>query len=563
MYTPLMMPAVFPVTCHTDFVGPGSIFVAIEGYADNGINYIQQAIEKGARTIVVRQNTVFDDALREFINERNVIVEYVVNTRKALALLSAREAGYPAQKLSIVGITGTKGKTTTSFLLEHIMWSTGYKTALISSAQNRICGYNFPAPLTTPQPDYLQQFLKLCVENNVDYVIMEIAAQALTLYRVEGIVLCGIIFTNFSHEHLEFYATLDDYFQAKCLIFAMAAENAPILVNEDNEWCARLFALYMHAIGYGFGQRIVCPLSDKLLFLKKSINTQKFFSRARLKPNLHFVLIGYPLEGTENGSKGLYSSARRNPSTRPSPRLRRAGGCLLLSNVEASGRAQRENYYRGIHLSDSVTGINFQITYQKTSIAIVRSKLFGEYNAYNVLAAVSMALELNENVSVMQHALQTFTGVPGRLQEHVLANGARCFIDYAHNPESFQAVLSTLRLLTDHLIVIFGAGGGRDRSKRPLMGEIAAQIADSVIITSDNPRLEDPSIIADDIIHGIPAHMRYKVMQDLDRKKAIEQACFLSDQGSIIALLGKGPDEYQIIGKTKYYFSERAILEKL
>jgi len=477
MYTPLMMPAVFPVTCHTDFVGPGSIFVAIEGYADNGINYIQQAIEKGARTIVVRQNTVFDDALREFINERNVVVDYVVNTRKALALLSAREAGYPAQKLSIVGITGTKGKTTTSFLLEHIMCSAGYKTALISSAQNRICGYNFPAPLTTPQPDYLQQFLKLCVENNVDYVIMEIAAQALTLYRVEGIVLCGIIFTNFSHEHLEFYATLDDYFQAKCLIFAMVAENAPIVVNKDNEWCTRLFALHTHAIGYGF---------------KKQIND-----------------------------------------------------------------------YRGIHLSDPIARINVQIQYQKTSINVVCSKLFGEYNAYNVLAAVSMALELNVNASVIQYALQTFTGVPGRLQEHVLANGARCFIDYAHNPESFQAVLSTLRLLTDHLIVIFGAGGGRDRSKRPLMGEIAAQIADIVIITSDNPRLEDPSVIADDIIHGIPARMRYKVVQDLDRKKAIEQACFLSDHGSIIALLGKGPDEYQIIGRTKYYFSERTILEQL
>jgi len=488
MYTSLMMPAVFPVTCHTDFVGPGSIFVAIEGYADNGINYIQQAIEKGARTIVVRQNTVLNDEVSKCIDEHGVIVEYAVNTRKALALLSAREAGYPAQKLSIIGITGTKGKTTTSFLLEHIVCSAGYKTALISSAQNRICGYNFPAPLTTPQPDYLQQFLKLCVENDVDYVIMEIAAQALTLYRVEGIILCGIIFTNFSHEHLEFYATLDDYFQAKCLIFSMVAENAPILVNEDNEYTAQLL--------------------DSSTVIGNKLLAE------------HVGIISYGFEANQVDVRGI---------------------CSIDQSREVS-----------IH-----------VQYQLCDDVFICPILFGAYNAYNVLAAVSMALELNVKTSVIQYALQTFTGVPGRLQEHILSNGARSFIDYAHNPESFQAVLSTLRLLTDHLIVIFGAGGGRDRSKRPMMGAIAASIADVVIITSDNPRFEDPSIIADDIFHGIPAHMRYKVVCELDRKKAIEQACFLSDQGSIIALLGKGPDEYQIIGKTKHYFSERTILEQL
>ena len=478
MNSSIVMPRIFPVTCHTDFVGQGSCFVAIEGYADNGLNYIKQAINNGARTIVVHHDTLLDDDLRSFIAEQGVVVERVDNTRKKLATLSAQAAGVPAKKLKIIGITGTKGKTTTSFLLEHMLHAAGYKTALISSAKNRICGNAFPAPLTTPQPDYLQQFLKLCVDNDVDYVVMEVAAQALTLHRVEGIVFCGIIFTNFSHEHLEFYPTLEDYFCAKRLIFSMAADNAPLLVNGDDERGAQLLTQYQSARHYGFGD----------------IN-----------------------------SHGYKASLVTDPTA-------------IIS----------------IHVENQGISNNFMCP-----------ALFGAYNAYNVLAAVGMALALNVDCIVIQQALQTFAGVPGRLQEHLLPNGARSFIDYAHNPESFKAVLSTLRALTPQLIVIFGAGGGRDKSKRPMMGVIAAEIADIVVVTSDNPRLENPATIADDIIQGVPSSYSYKIVQELDRKKAIELAYHLSDHGSIIALLGKGPDEYQIIGTTKNYFSEQNILEQL
>jgi UDP-N-acetylmuramoyl-L-alanyl-D-glutamate--2,6-diaminopimelate ligase len=470
------MPSVFPVTCHTDFVGQGSTFVAIEGYADNGSKYIKQAIEKGARTIVVHHDTFLDDELRAFIEKNVVVVKRVDNTRKALASLSAQAAGFPAQKLKIIGITGTKGKTTTSFLLEHILHSADYKTALISSAKNRICGFGFPAPLTTPQPDYLQQFLKLCLENDVDYVVMEVAAQALTLYRVEGIIFCGIIFTNFSHEHLEFYPTLVDYFHAKCLIFGMAKHNAPLLINANDEHGRQLLAQHKTARSYGF---------------KNGIN------------------------------------------------------------------------YLGTFISAPTSSIALTVHRPDNNSEFICPALFGEYNAYNVLAATSMALELHVQTPIIKQALQAFAGVPGRLQEHVLPNGARCFIDYAHNPESFFAVLSTLRVLTQQLIVVFGAGGGRDKSKRPMMGNIVANIADIVVVTSDNPRLEDPAVIADDIISGIPELSRHKIVQELDRKRAIEAAYLFSDHGSIIVLLGKGPDEYQIIGTTKNYFSERQIVEQL
>ena len=473
------MPATFPVTAHTDFVQAGSVFVAIEGYADNGVNYIKKAIEKGARTIVVHHDTCLDEELSLLIKKQGVFLMRVANTRLALAQLSAAHAGSPAKNLRIIGITGTKGKTTTSFLLEHILRSAGHKTALISSAKNKILGHEFSSPLTTPQPDYLQQFLKVCADNEVEYVVMEVAAQALSLHRVEGIEFCGLIFTNFSHEHLEFYSTLDDYFAAKNLIFGMAQEGSPILVNGDDVRGKEILMRQKNSKAYGFGSAI--------------------------------------------------------------------------SDAD----------YASTYISSPAQAIDLQVNHADVQEQFVCQTLFGAYNGYNVLAACSMALELRVSSGAIQQGLTSFTGVPGRLQQHVLPNGARSFIDYAHNPESFFALLSTLRLLTDNLIVIFGAGGGRDIHKRPVMGSIAVEIADTVIITTDNPRLEDPIAIADDITRGIAPQLQHKITRQLDRQKAIEHAYALSSHGSIIALLGKGPDEYQIIGTTKYYFSEKQILQQL
>lgn len=484
----ISMPLTFPVTCHTNFVGKDSIFVAIQGYADNGINYVKEAIEKGARTIVVHHNAILDDELYTYTKLHNVIIKRVSNPRKALAELSAKAAGFPAKQLKIIGITGTKGKTTTAFLLEHILQHAGYKTALISSAHNKINNVIFPPSLTTPQPDYLHQFLKLCVENTVDYVVMEVAAQALTLHRVEGITFCGIIFTNFSHEHLEFYSNLDDYFRAKYLIFNHAHNGAPLLINSDNKYSAQLLD-------------------------NTSETGKKLFSN-------HTNVISY----------GFYAQATTQAT----------------------------------HLTNPIYGITIQILHKQQNMGpFTCFQLFGEYNAYNIFAAASMAFCLHVHEQTIKTALSIFPGVPGRLQQHALPNGARSFIDYAHNPESFKAILSTLRALTDHLIVVFGAGGGRDKSKRPIMGVVATEIADIVIITSDNPRLEDPEIIAQDIIRDVPSILHNKIVHELDRKKAIEYAYQLSDEGSIIALLGKGPDEYQIIGTKKIHFSEKAIIEQL
>jgi UDP-N-acetylmuramoyl-L-alanyl-D-glutamate--2,6-diaminopimelate ligase len=462
------LPKTFPVTCHTDHVGPGSTFVAIKGMQEDGIKYVVQAIQKGATKIVVYQDAVLNDEILGLIEKNNIEFARVENPRKALAQLSAQALDYPAQKLKILGVTGTKGKTTTCFLLEHLLVHAGYKTALLSTVHNKINGTIFPTNLTTQHPDYLHVFFATCVQQGVEYVVMEVAAQAFSLNRVEGIAFDGAIFTNFDLEHAEFYATMEDYFAAKCQIFTQTKKGAPALVNIDD------------------------------IHLKKLNN-----------------VISY----------SLYE--------------------------------QCANFYA--HYKPDLTSTQIVL---KDEYYFCHT-LLGEYNAYNLLAAVSLLHSLGLPSDVLNNGLQTFAGVPGRMQLHTLPNGARGCIDNAHNPSSYKALLSTLRKLTDDLIVVFGCGGQRDATKRPIMGSIAAELCDTVLLTSDNPRTEDPAVIIEDIYEGIAKERQYKVIKELDRKVAIEKAYKLSKSTSIIAILGKGHDEYQLINGVKYPFSEKDILHHL
>lgn len=462
-----MNTSIFPVSCHTDHIGPGSTFVVIQGLTENGVKYIPLAIVKGATRIVIQHNTMIADEIAAHIKEKQVELVHVENSRKALALLSAQAVGYPAQTLKIIGITGTKGKTSTSFLVEHILKYAGYKTALLGTVKNSIAGVDVPATLTTPQPDYLHMFLRQCVEYNVEYVVMEVAAQAFSLHRIEGIFFDVALMTNFSQEHGEFYATQEDYFAAKTQILEHLKPHAPLLVNADDVWCQKLLDLE-HVKGFNLG-----------------------------------------------------------------------------SNDPDSLIAQCNVSWKNIDYIFSCPA------------------LIGSFNRYNLLASCLIALELDIEPSIIQESLQSFAGVPGRVEQYKLPNGALGVIDYAHNPSSFSAVLSTLRALTDHLIVVFGCGGDRDASKRPVMGAIAAELADLIVITSDNPRSENPADIADAIFGGIKESDQKKVLRELDREKAIKLAYAHAKPGGIVALLGKGPDEYQQIGQIKYRFSEKSILRGL
>jgi len=466
------MKKLFPVTAHTDHVGPGCTFVAIPGYHADGTQYVASAIKKGIRTIVLEESAALDQESEQLIKQHAVTITRVTNTRKALAQLSAQAAGYPADKLKIIGITGTKGKTTTAHLLFHILQASGISAALIGTVNNQINYTVYPPSLTTPQPDYLHQFLKECVEQQIEWVVMEVAAHAVTLDRIDGIKFDCIIITNIAQEHLEFYDSMDEYAAAKINLLKYRKLGAPAWLNG----------------------------ADKRL-QKITANTCFFYS--------------------------------------------------LGQSADITG-----NYHPGnLFVVD--------VTYQDQIRSMVCSALMGKYNAYNLLAAVSGALTAGLLLEHISHAIKTFTGLRGRLERYQLPNGAVAIIDYAHNPLSYEALLSTLKVTTEHLMVIFGAGGERDADRRPQMAAIVAQYADQIIITTDNPRHEDLQQIVEDLLSGIPENKRERVIIEPDRKRAIEIAYQKSHPGSLIALLGKGPDEYQLIGNKKIAFSERTILEQL
>ncbi len=469
------MPSIYPVACHTDNIGPGSVFVAIRGTHIDGAAYICEAIKRGAREIIIDHETVFDASTADCIKAANVLVSRVTNTREALALRSAQANGNPAQQLTIIGVTGTKGKTTSCYLLEHIFKTAGYRTALSTTVTTRILDTEWRSPLTTPQPDYLQVFLRACVEQAVAMVIMEVSAQALSCHRLDGIFFAGILWTNFSHEHGEFYATMDDYLAAKSLIFDHRLPDCKSWINSDDPNLAELHERYAGISSFSMH-------------------------------DAHATVHGTCTAATQAGLEFT--------ATMP-------GNSSCHSTVPA---------------------------------------LIGDFNVYNCLGAAALAQSFAISCKVIQQAYQTFVKVPGRLERYRLPNGATAFIDYAHNPSSYTAVLQLLATYTDHLIILAAAGGDRDATKRPIMGAIAAKYGQIVIITSDNPRSEDPEAIADQVMAGIPDNHTSQIMRVIDRELAIRAAYAVSRPGSIIALLGKGPDEYQILGSVTLPFSERAIL---
>lgn len=473
----ILMSKNFLVTSHTKYVGKGSIFVAVKGQKENGIDYIVQALQKGAKTIVIQKDVLLPDEILYVIQSHGAVLARVENPRRALAQLSAQAYGYPAHKVKIIAVTGTKGKTTTSWLLAHLLSQAGKKTALLSTVRNRIGNVELPTELTTPQPDYIHAFLHECVQQEIEWVIMETAAQAASLHRIDGIEFDGALYTNFSPTHAEFYADIEDYFAAKQSILQQVKLISPIILNGDDEQVANL----------------------------------------------------------QNNFKQAFCLYRDMPSKD-----------LSFNQLPAT------------------LGLAWQLKYQNKVAMFECPALIGTFNVYNCAMAAALAITLGIKPTILADGFKTFKGVPGRLERYQLPNGSQCIIDYAHTPSSFKAVLSLLRKMTTNLIVVFGAGGERDRTMRPQLGAIASTIADLVVLTTDNPRRENIQDIITDIQSGIDAITQSKrVVIELDRKEAIKKAYAHSSKGTIIALLGKGPDEYQLIGTTKIPFSERAIVTSL
>ena len=476
----IVLPKIFPVACHTDNVGLGTVFVAICGQKYDGLLYIPQAVAKGASCVVVQNDAVISDDMLSLLRTHGVSLVRVENARKSLAELSAKAAGYPAEKLKIIGITGSKGKTTSVYVLEALLKRLGKKVARLSTVANAIDGQEFHAVLTTGQPDYLHQFFAVCVAQGVEYVAMEVAAQATTFNRIDDIAFDGLIFTNLEREHAELYPTMEEYFAAKCAIIDKLKPGAMCVVNGDD--------LY--------GQQVL----------------------------------------------GLYPSKTQS---------------FTLDDMSEL-QDQSQTVTRVKHDNNQVV-----FTSANATFTLPISGLVGEFNVRNLAGAVMVLVANGCDSTVLSNDIFTIPKVPGRLEEYALSNGARAYIDYAHTPASFESLLSVMRGLTDDLIVVFGAGGNKDTIKRPLMGKVAYKYADFVVITNDNPRQEDPEKIVRDIIAGIENPEKSKVVVELDRTKAIEIAYNYSKKGSIIMLLGKGVDEYQIVGLEKSFFSEKQVLQSL
>jgi UDP-N-acetylmuramoyl-L-alanyl-D-glutamate--2,6-diaminopimelate ligase len=472
----MLIPEHYPVTCDSRRVGPGSTFVAIPGFTTNGTVFIPKALAQGATRIVLATKDYTHD-IAAMCQQHGATVFLVENPRAALADLAAEALDYPAKKLSIIGITGTKGKSTTTMLIAHLLEASGHKVALINTIYNSICGEREKSTHTTPEADYLQLFFATCVERGVTHVIMEVSSHALSLSRTRGIVFKATGFTNLAPEHLDFYNSMEEYFAAKASIFMQTDAQSIIAINADNEWSAQAIKAAKEAV-------------------------QK----------THAAVTTFGLEGSSTPSDC----------------------CMVINTASADG----------IKLSFI------------ENLVVECPQLFGSFNCYNIAMAILIAAHCGMTHDQIKSALSAFPGVPGRLQRHILKNGARTFVDYAHNPSSMGEVLKTLRPFTSHLIVVFGCGGDRDTTKRPVMGSIAALYADRIIITNDNPRTEEPAAIITQIMAGIPADKQPVVTSIQDRRAAIALAAQEAHPHSIIALLGKGHEDYYLIGNQRTHLDD-------
>ena len=449
-----MIPKIYPVTCHTDHVGPNSTFVAIKGFSVDGNKYIKDAIKNGATKIISEQK---NSEIIKLCKKLNIEFKQVKNARLELAIQSSKILKTKNIETKIIGITGTKGKTTTTYIIEHILRSAGFKTALIGTIKNQILNKEINSINTTPESDFLHMFLHQCSKKSketfnvdVDYVVMEVSSHALSLNRTYGLKFDSIGFTNLDSEHLDFYKTMQKYFNAKFKIFKQIKNDSSIIINKDNIWGKKAIEL-----------------------IKKKNNI-------------------VPLE------KKMFDQIKK----------------------------------------------------------YVPEHMPGKFNLYNFAMAFLICEKLKIPTNIIKNAIKKFPGVPGRLQKYQLKNKATAFIDYAHNPSSMEEVLKTLRKLTKDLIVIFGCGGDRDKTKRPLMGKISTKYGDKVIITNDNPRFENQNEIINNIVIGIPDKKINKVQIIKNRKNAIQQAAQISTKDSIIAILGKGHENYNLIKGKKYIFDD-------
>ena len=454
------------ISCNSKNVSDGFIFVAIKGNRQDGNKFIREAIDRGAKAVIV------DDAGKFKARGKGEVPFIAVkDTRKALAKLAAEFYGNPSSKVKVVGITGTNGKTTITYLIEALLKRAGFSAGVIGTINYRFKNKIIVSKNTTPGPVELESMLADMLKQGVDYCLMEVSSHALHQERVGGIGFHSAIFTNLTQDHLDYHKTLGNYFRNKAKLFKNLSQDAFAVINNDDSYGKRL----------------------------------KKLTRGKV--------ITY----------GIDNNAR-----------------VMARDIEFDCKRTR-----------------FRLVCPEGKI-ILNSRLIGKHNVYNMLATVAWALGEGIKLSTIKSAIEEFDFVPGRLQRIASRSKFSVFIDYAHTEDALKNVINSLRYLSKgKIIVVFGCGGERDKTKRPKMGKTVTRLSDFAVITNDNPRSECPLDIIGDIKRGI-TKKNYCVIPD--RLKAIKKSLSLAGPGDIVLVAGKGHENYQITkGRIAHFDDQEAV----
>lgn len=432
------------LTYDNRLVGPGTLFFCVPGFTQDGHDFAADAVERGARALVVERE--LDVAAAQVL---------VRSVRAAMAPAAAAFYGYPTAELEVVGVTGTNGKTTTAFLVRALLEADGRQTGLLGTVKSLIGGVEHEVQRTTPEAIDLQRTFRQMLDEGDVACAMEVSSHALELRRADAIHFAAAIFTNLTQDHLDFHPTMEDYFRAKRRLFkggALSPQAA--IINVDD----------------AYGARLAAELDEPTTF-------------------------------------AIHSAAD----------------------------------YRALEVKTDLSGSTFTVETPDGWLEL-KSPLRGEFNVSNVLGALAAARSLGVPAATCAAAIASAGQVPGRFETVDAGQPFAVLVDYAHTPDSLENVLRAARELTEHrLHVVFGCGGDRDRGKRPLMGEIASQLADRVIVTSDNPRSEDPEAIVQEVLVGAGPRVEHEV----DRRAAIEHALATAGPGDVVLIAGKGHEQGQ------------------
>jgi UDP-N-acetylmuramoyl-L-alanyl-D-glutamate--2,6-diaminopimelate ligase len=479
------------IAYHSKQIEKDFLFAAIRGMEVDGHRFIEEAIGRGAEAVVLEEE-------REVSNRTMILVP---NSRQALAKISSNFYGDPSSRVRLIGITGTNGKTTTTYLLESILKKAGYTVGVIGTINYRFGQKTTAAPNTTPESLDLQMTLWEMLREGISHVIMEVSSHGLDLNRVYGCQFDGVVFTNFTSEHLDYHKTLEQYFESKKKLF----------------WD----------------------------YLMKSQKKKRFAVTNHDDPRGEEIVKGINL---------------------PIIRYGLSPSCDITANQVVS----------------SFEGLSCQIKTSKGDFS-VHSKLIGNFNLYNILAAVSVGMGMEVPLETIKEGLEGLEGVSGRFEKVENQRGIHVIVDYAHTHDALERALLGLRNILEirpqnngKMITVFGCGGDRDRTKRPLMGQVAGKHSDLAILTSDNPRTEDPLTILEEVEKGLKSlpikewgqneitlwRSKKGYLKVPDRREAIRIAIRLAQPSDTVLIAGKGHEDYQIIGKKKFPFDDRIEAKK-